>query len=106
MKDMTFEDREIVPIGGTKFVMYVTQKEAEVLARHDFNIRTLPAAEGEEAPQHYLVIWVDVRYMKGEFDLSKLEMARKADLVIHPFPWKAGGREGTKSYVVSGVAKT
>jgi hypothetical protein len=105
VKDMAFEDREIVPIGGTKFGMHVTQKEAEVLARHDFNIRTLPAAE-EEAPQHYLVVWVDTRYMKGEFDLSKLETAGKADLVIHPFPWRAGGREGTKSYVVSGVVKT
>jgi hypothetical protein len=105
VKDMTFEDREIVPIGGTKFGMYVTQKEAEVLARHDFNIRTLPAAE-EEAPQHYLVVWVDERYMKGEFNLSKLEMAGTADLVIRPFPWKAGGRTGIKSYVISGVAKS
>lgn len=102
---MTFKDREILPIGGTKFGIILKQKEAEALAGHGFNVKSKTLAPGED-PSHYLVVWVSPAKLNDGFSLSRLEMDGRADVVIHPEPWKAGGRTGVKAYVVATWAKS
>lgn len=102
---MTFKDREILPIGGTRFGIVLTQKEAEALAGHGFNVKSKTLAPGED-PSHYLVVWVSAAKLNDGFNLSRLETDGRADVVIHPEPWKAGGRTGVKAYVVATWAKS
>lgn len=100
MKDMTFQDRKIVEMTGTKFGMVLTEKEAHVLAVNGFNVKSKTLELGED-PTRYLVVWVNTAKMQEGFNLSRLDQADLVDVVIHPEPWRVGGKRGIKSYVVA-----
>ena len=105
MKDMTFKDRRIVEMTGTKFGMVVTEKEAHVLAVNGFNVKSKTLELGED-PTHYLVVWVNTAKMQEGFNLSRLDQADLVDVVIHPEEWRVAGRRGVKSYVVATWGKS
>lgn len=104
MKDMTFTDRRIVSLTGTTFGIVLTQKEAEALANHGFNVKSKTLEMGED-PTLYLVVWVNSSKMKEGFNLLRLEMEEPIDVVIHPSEWNVGGKRGVKSEVVATWSK-
>jgi hypothetical protein len=105
VKDMTFQDRRIVEMTGTKFGLVVTEQEAGVLLSNGFNVKSKTLELGED-PTHYLVVWVNSARMQEGFNLSRLEQADKVDVVVHPEPWRVGGKRGVKSYVVATWSKS
>lgn len=100
MKDMTFTDRRIVEMTGTKFGLVVTEQEAGVLLNNGFNVKSKTLELGED-PTHYLVVWVNTAKMREGFNLSKLEQADKVDVVVHPDEWRVAGKRGVKCSVVA-----
>lgn len=97
---MTFQDRKIVEMTGTQFGVVLLEREAEVLRNNGFNVKSKTLELGED-PTHYLVVWVNSARMQEGFNLSRLEQADKVDVVIHPEPWRVGGKQGIKAYVVA-----
>lgn len=97
---MTFQDRKVVEMTGTKFGLVLTEQEAGVLLSNGFNVKSKILELGED-PTHYLVVWVNSAKMREGFNLSRLEQANTVDVVIHPEPWRVGGKRGVKSYVVA-----
>jgi hypothetical protein len=97
--DLFLNDREILPISGSKFGVMLTQEEAHDLLAQDYRVKLLPQQDRAET-EYYLEVNVGA-HQRGSFDLAMLEAAGRGDIVISPLSWAVGRRSRTKAYLKS-----
>ncbi len=102
---MTFQNRKIVEMTGTKFGVVLIGQEAGVLLNNGFNVKA-KIYPGDDRATYYLVVWVNTAKMQEGFNLSRLDQEDLVDVIIHPEEWRVGGKRGVKSYVVATWSKS
>lgn len=103
------------PKGKRNFVVFLDKANAEDLAKDGWNIRWLKPRDPDEDPQAYLPVDVSFDHIPprilvitshaknelSEDSINKLDWAEieRVDLIIRPYNWKVGEKEGVKAYL-------
>lgn len=103
------------PKGKRNFAVFLDKENADELAKDGWNIRHLKPRDPDEEPQAYLPVDVSFEHIpprimvitshaKNELtedSIKKLDWAEieRCDLIIRPYNWKVGEKEGVKAYL-------
>lgn len=104
--------------GDRNFCVLLDHKDADILLKDGWNIKTLRPRDDDEEPQPYLPVKVNYNNIPpkvilitsrgktvldeesvGSLDWAELE---NVDLVIRPYVWSVNGKSGVKAYLKTG----
>lgn len=112
------KEKEFNSAGDRNFCLVLSPEQADAMAQKGWNVKRFKVRDEGEEPNGYIEVAVEYRKgrpprcvminSQGRIDLGAEEIQifdyadfSKVDLIINPYNWDVGGKQGIKAYLKS-----